>query len=316
AIKGGPALADRDRPMEAFGGAPRPNPGAVLAPVGGFEHPFGLIELVLRPTSAISGYQALSTAIDVAGITSLLLSPILEREAIMSDGRLALQAVIDSEMFTTVFQPIVDITERRTVGFEALTRFTDGVTPDRRLSEAAAVGMSHDLEEAMARCAIKAAKDLPHGTWLAMNASPEFAMDGDRLARVVESSPVPVVVELTEHAVVDDYEALRQALARLPKGTRIAVDDAGAGYASLSHVLQLRPVFVKLDRAWVAGIERDFARQALVGALGSFADGIGCDLVAEGIETDAELVTLGELAVRLGQGYLLGRPAPLRVSSP
>jgi EAL domain-containing protein (putative c-di-GMP-specific phosphodiesterase class I)/DNA-binding NarL/FixJ family response regulator len=312
-IRGGPALAQHGRPS-GTPGRPAANPGAVLAPVGGFDHPFGVIELVLRMTSAVSGYQALSTAIDVAGISSLLLSPTLEREAVMDEGRLALQRVLDGKAYSTVFQPIVDIIERRTVGFEALTRFSDGMPPDRRLAEASAVGMRCDLEAAMALTAIEAAASLPPGTWLALNASPEFALSGGTLAGILSASTVPVVVEMTEHAVVDDYEALRQALGRLPGGTRLAVDDAGAGYASLSHVLQLRPTFVKLDRAWVAGIERDFARQALVGALASFAEGIGCELVAEGIETDEELQTLGELSVRFGQGFLLGRPAPLRVS--
>jgi EAL domain-containing protein (putative c-di-GMP-specific phosphodiesterase class I)/DNA-binding NarL/FixJ family response regulator len=311
-IKGGPALAQEGRPSAL--GRPSANPGAVLAPVGGFDHPFGVIELVLRMSSAVSGYQALSTAIDVAGISSLLLSPTLEREAVMDEGRLAMQKVLDGKTYWTVFQPIVDIAERRTVGFEALTRFSDGVPPDRRLAEATAVGMRCDLEAAMALTAIESASALPPGTWLAVNASPEFALSGDTLAGIVSASPVPIIVELTEHAVVDDYDALRRALGHLPVGTRVAVDDAGAGYASLSHVLQLRPTFVKLDRAWVAGIERDFARQALVGALASFAEGIGCELVAEGIETDEELETLGELSVRFGQGFLLGRPAPIRVS--
>ncbi len=313
-IRGGPALAQEGRPSDSPGGPPA-NPGAVLAPVGGFDEPFGVIELVLRSTSALTGYQALSTAIDVAGIASLLLAPTLERDAQLDDGRSALRQILDEQAFFTVFQPVVDITERRIVGYEALTRFTDGVPPDRRLTEAGAVGMGHDLEEAMARCAVMAARRLPSGMWLAVNSSPEFAMAESRLPAALVTSPVPVVVELTEHAVVDDYEELRRALGRLPAGTRIAVDDAGAGYASLAHVLQLRPTFVKLDRAWVAGIERDFARQALVGALSTFAEGIGCVLVAEGIETDSELETLGELGVRLGQGYLLGRPAPLHVTT-
>ena len=103
---------------------------------------------------------------------------------------------------------------------------------------------------------------------------------------------------------------MTRALKLLKPGTRLAVDDAGAGYASLRHILTLRPDFIKLDRDWVEAIDGDAARQALVAGLLHFARSLGARLVAEGIETEAELTTLQAIGVELGQGYLFARPAP------
>jgi EAL domain-containing protein (putative c-di-GMP-specific phosphodiesterase class I) len=119
-----------------------------------------------------------------------------------------------------------------------------------------------------------------------------------------------VICEITEHVAIEDYPAIRSALERLA-GIRVAVDDAGAGFASFRHILELRPSFVKLDRSLVAGIDGDPVRQALIAGMRHFALAAGCFLVAEGIETEAELATLRELEVPLGQGYLLGRAEPV-----
>ena len=116
------------------------------------------------------------------------------------------------------------------------------------------------------------------------------------------------MLEVTEHAVISDYAAFRAAVAGSGPDVQIAVDDAGAGFASLRHIVELRPHIVKIDRSLVAGIDADPARQALLAGLRHFADSQGCSLIAEGIETEAELATLVALDVRAGQGYLLGRP--------
>ena len=88
----------------------------------------------------------------------------------------------------------------------------------------------------------------------------------------------------------------------------VSIDDAGAGFASLRHVLELKPEFMKLDRSWIAGLDRDPARQALVAGLSHFARATGCRLIAEGVETEAELAALRAFDVELGQGFLFGRP--------
>jgi EAL domain-containing protein (putative c-di-GMP-specific phosphodiesterase class I) len=158
---------------------------------------------------------------------------------------------------------------------------------------------------------------LPEPAWLNINVSPELVLAGEPLAPILAGSARPVVLELTEHVAITDYPALRAALERLGPNVRLAVDDAGAGFASLRHILELRPDYVKLDRAIVKGVDRDPARQALVAGLVYFAARTGAILVAEGVETEAEVHQVRELGVPLAQGYRLGRPGlATRVAGP
>lgn len=136
-------------------------------------------------------------------------------------------------------------------------------------------------------------------------------MRGDALANLVATVKRPIVLELTEHERVDDYNLLREGLDKLGDQVRLSVDDAGSGFSSLRHVLTLQPHFVKLDLSLVRNIHRDPARQALVAGIEYFATETQSRLIAEGIETDEEMEALQRLDVELGQGYLLGRPAPL-----
>jgi EAL domain-containing protein (putative c-di-GMP-specific phosphodiesterase class I) len=128
---------------------------------------------------------------------------------------------------------------------------------------------------------------------------------------VLEACEREIVLEITEHAPVESYADLTAALDLLRSQVRIAVDDAGAGYAGLQHILEIRPDIVKLDIALVRGVDGDPVRRALVAGMVAFAREGGCSLLAEGIETDSELSTLQTLGVALGQGYLLGRPASI-----
>ena len=157
--------------------------------------------------------------------------------------------------------------------------------------------------------AVERATTLPGGAWVSLNASAKLLTRRD-MRDAVSSLDRLVVVELTEHERIDDYEMVTDALAGFKPGTRLAVDDAGAGYASMRHILTLRPDLIKLDRDWVEAIEGDAARQALVAGLQHFAQSLGAKLVAEGIETEPELDTLRRIGVELGQGYLFARPAP------
>jgi EAL domain-containing protein (putative c-di-GMP-specific phosphodiesterase class I) len=118
------------------------------------------------------------------------------------------------------------------------------------------------------------------------------------------------VLEITEQSPVEDYDAVHEAVRSLGPDVRLAVDDAGAGFASLRHIIELRPQFVKLDMALVRGIDRDPARQALVAGMVYYAGATGCALIAEGVETEGERRTLRRLGVSFGQGYLLGKPGP------
>ena len=248
--------------------------------------------------------------LEVADVTAALLSADFQADQEQMRARASLEAIIAGQAFTPHFQPLVSLADRAVVGYEALTRFADGTPPDIRFAEAERLGLGHELELATLRAALQAAASLPSATFLALNVSPSLVLVGEGLGLGLAARAQELVLEITEHARIDDYAALRAALCRIDPPVRVAVDDAGAGYASLAHILALRPAYVKLDLSWIRDIETDPARQALVAGLVHFAAEVGCDLIGEGIETEAELRTLRRLGVPLGQGFLFGRPLP------
>ncbi len=241
------------------------------------------------------------------------MAPLLDREA--GGGRLgvAVRQALDTGDFYPVFQPIVDLAEGELVGYEALTRFAEELTPDAAFRAAARAGIQRELELATLRLALRQGGSLLQpGQFLSVNLSPEVLVSaGGELGRLLHRRRHDVVVEITEHSQVADYDELRTAVGRLGPRVRLAVDDAGAGYSSLRHILELRPSFVKLDLSLVQGMEQDPAREALAAGMQHFAERSGFQLIAEGVENHRELAQLRSLGVRLGQGYLLGRPLPL-----
>jgi PAS domain S-box-containing protein len=218
--------------------------------------------------------------------------------------------IIARHAFRPVFQPIVSMATGATVGFEALTRFTDGRSPDQVFGTAKTTGLGLELERATLEAAMGDAEALPRDAWLSLNVSPALLTAGTNLRQLLRAPGRGLVLELSEQDRVDDYKAVRSALAGLGPGVRLAVDDAGAGQANLAHIVELRADFVKLDARLVQGIDTDVVRRALIVGLQHFAEQSGCTLIAEGIETDAELRTLRDMKVPFGQGYLLGKPAP------
>lgn len=223
------------------------------------------------------------------------------------------RAIADDTALTTVFQPIIRLADTEVVGFEALSRFADpaGTPPDRWFSEASSVGLGPDLELKAMRTALQYLPTIPDGVFLALNASPELVLSR-KLENLQDVSSLDrLVLELTEHAAVEDYGVIQERLAPFrEKGMRVAIDDTGAGFASLRHILLLQPEIIKLDISITRSIDRDPARRALASALVSFAADVGAHLIAEGVETAAELQTLVKLGVEWAQGYHLGRPAP------
>ncbi|HXF72903.1 MAG TPA: EAL domain-containing protein [Actinomycetota bacterium] len=212
-----------------------------------------------------------------------------------------------------VFQPVVRLATGGVAGYEALARFPGGGRgPDEWFAEAATVGSLVELELATARLALEHLERIPGGGLLFLNLSPS-SITSPALLRALEGAAAHrVVLEVTERAPVADYPALREALDALRRaGARFAVDDAGAGWASLQHVLELSPDFIKLDRALVRGVEDDRSRRALVEGLLPVAAGMDAQVIAEGIEGAAQLEALRALGVPLGQGFFLGRPAEL-----
>ncbi len=212
-----------------------------------------------------------------------------------------------------VFQPVVRLATGGVEGYEALARFPGaGRAPDEWFAEAATVGSLVELELATARLALEHLDRIPRGGLLFLNLSPS-TVTSPALRRELEGAAAHrLVVEVTERAPVADYSALREALDALRgAGARFAVDDAGAGWASLQHVLELSPDFIKLDRALVRGVEEDPSRRTLVEGLLPVAAGMDAQVIAEGIEGAAQLEVLRDLGVPLGQGFFLGRPAEL-----
>ena len=220
---------------------------------------------------------------------------------------------IDDDVVHAVYQPICTLAGS-TVGAEARARFRGPPArgPVRWFAEADEVGLLRELELAAVRAALVGLPDLPEHVFLAVNASPSTLCTAAFLRLIAASDGPRLVVEITEHARIDDYDALRETLDALRDfGVRIAIDDAGAGFASLRHILRLEPEFIKLDRTLIDGIEADRSRQALAAGLISFAEKIDATIVAEGIERLAEVEKLSELGVRYGQGYFFARPGPL-----
>jgi EAL domain-containing protein (putative c-di-GMP-specific phosphodiesterase class I)/response regulator of citrate/malate metabolism len=222
--------------------------------------------------------------------------------------------VLDDGGPTMVFQPIVDLVTADVVGLEALARFP--VDPARAteawFSEASAVGLRLDLELAAAAAALDHLPAIPSSAYVAVNAVPDTVLAPELLDLIEHVPGDRVVIELTEHAPVDDYVALNAAMEELREhGVRLAIDDAGAGFASLRHILQLSPDIIKIDNALTRNVYRDRPRRALAAALITFADELGAMVVAEGIQSRQELDALRELGVHYGQGFFLARPAPL-----
>lgn len=220
---------------------------------------------------------------------------------------------LDGGPLTMVYQPIVNLRSNAIAGFEALARFSGEPVrpPNEWFAEAADLGLGTELELLAVESALGGLAQIPEGVYIAVNVSPETALDA-RLASTIESVAERVVIELTEHAAVSEYESLVARMRYLRElGSRLAVDDAGAGYASLQHILRLSPDIIKLDIDLTRGIDNDPARRALAVALVQFGNDIGAAVAAEGIERPGELETLRRIGASSGQGYLLGHPAPL-----
>jgi EAL domain-containing protein (putative c-di-GMP-specific phosphodiesterase class I)/ActR/RegA family two-component response regulator len=227
----------------------------------------------------------------------------------LTEGRIR-QVLDDAGALRLVFQPICTL-DGRLVGAEALSRFRGPPRrgPERWFAEASEVGLRTELELLAVRAALAELPQLPSDSYLSVNVSPATVVRRSFRKLFREVDGARVVVEVTEHAPVADYGRMQKAIVQLrADGVRLAIDDAGAGFASLRHILRLDPDFIKLDRALIHGIAEDSSRQALAVGLISFAKEIGATIVAEGIETKGELHALKKLGVRYGQGFFLARP--------
>jgi EAL domain-containing protein (putative c-di-GMP-specific phosphodiesterase class I)/CheY-like chemotaxis protein len=258
-----------------------------------------------------------SVSADVVDGIVLELSSQLRREEIELERVHArvdeIQRFVNGEGLAIHVQPIVDLSTRETVGFEALARFRSlpPRPPNEWFAEAAALELGTQLELATIERAVALLPAVPDTAYLSLNCSHRTVAVPELLHLLAEDAK-RLVVEITEHEPVEDYDQLARSLQPLRDlGVRIAIDDAGAGYASLRHTLALGPDIVKVDISLTRSIDMDRGRRALASALISFADEMDMTIVAEGIETEAELATLVDLGVRYGQGYHLAEPAEL-----
>jgi EAL domain-containing protein (putative c-di-GMP-specific phosphodiesterase class I) len=267
-----------DRPVDGPAPAPTPNAG--------------------RPLSGTSGSPA-----DVGACAGAVT---LER----------IRAVLaDPERITMGFQPILDVRSARTAGWEVLARF-DGVSsppPDVWFAEAYGHGLGVDLEAATLRRSLSTLRMRAPGTFISLNVSPAALGVPDIEALIAGSAPLNgLVVELTEHRAPPQTGPWTQACERLRAlGATIAIDDIGKGWAEMLQILDLHPQIIKVDKDVVRGVAEDAARQALLRFLGLFAEQINAWVLAEGVETWAELRVLAELGVPLVQGWLTGTPDPV-----
>ncbi len=222
--------------------------------------------------------------------------------------------VLDARDFDIVLQPIFELGSHRPSGFEALCRFRPEPyrSPDKWFAEAAAIGLGPDLEVAVIAKALELLDHLPADVYLSVNASPDTVSLGC-LDEAFAGRPLErIVLEVTEHVSVEDYEGLIEETRKWRyRGVKLAIDDAGAGYSGLQHIIRLSPDILKLDMSLTSGIDSDPAKRSLAAALVHFAAESACIIVAEGIETAEEEATLASLGVHRGQGWLLGRPGPL-----
>ncbi|HJQ72463.1 MAG TPA: EAL domain-containing protein [Actinomycetota bacterium] len=272
-------------------------------------------ELVQGIEKVAQGGTSLSAEV-MTGVVAELAAQ-LRREEIERDADLGLRG--DIERFVSghgiwmVYHPLMDLETREEIGVEALARFGSIPLkpPDRWFAQATAVELGLQLELRAMKEALDGLSRIPDGAFLSINCSHRTAASTE-LAEQLDGMEKRIVLEITEHEAIDDYGGLAEALEPLrARGLRVAVDDVGAGYASLRHALQLAPDMVKMDISLTHDIDRDAGRRALAAALISFAAETDMTIVAEGIETAGELHALRQLGVRYGQGFYLARPAPL-----
>jgi EAL domain-containing protein (putative c-di-GMP-specific phosphodiesterase class I) len=248
----------------------------------------------------------------LAHAASLVIEPGVREQLRSDEIAQRLLPLMETGGPVVVLQPIVELSTGDRVGAEALSRFPQewGKAPDVCFGEAHSIGLGHQLE----LLALERAADhlATVDGYVSMNVSPATLLTPECSA-LLERLPLErVLLELSEHDPVDDYDALRATLAPLrSRGMRLAIDDVGAGFSSLRHIVVTTPDVIKLDRSLVDGVTADPVLRTLVRSLVDFGHGCDASVVAEGVETVADAATLRSLDVDHGQGWHFGRPGPV-----
>jgi EAL domain-containing protein (putative c-di-GMP-specific phosphodiesterase class I) len=249
-----------------------------------------------------------------AELVSRHLEPLNDEHRARKQVRRAVRAVLADGGPAVAMQPIIRIASMEVAGYEALARFPGNPrwTPDRWFRHAEQVGLGPALEAAAVHAALQHLPCLPPAMSLNINVSAGALLAGSAIQTMVSDAgnAARVVLELTEHQSITHPEELSEALSSLRMaGVRIAVDDAGSGYAGLERVVSIGPEVLKIDRGLVGGVADHPRRRAMCEALVGFAQRTGTLLIAEGVETEADLRALRGLGVTHAQGFLLGHPS-------
>jgi EAL domain-containing protein (putative c-di-GMP-specific phosphodiesterase class I) len=234
------------------------------------------------------------------------------------------ETILDQQVYS-VYEPIVEVTTRTVFGYESLIRGAAGGelhSPMALFQAAEDEDLVFELDCLCRASGLRGAIGLPSGTKLFLNILPTTIHDpnfrADRLIQTLAEcklSPTDVVFEISEQESIASFSSFKEFRDEYRGlGFQFALDDTGAGYAGLETLLEISPEFVKVDRAFVAGIDTDPVRKATLVALKSVAETIGARIIGEGLDTLEELETLGELGIPFGQGWLFGKPTPLRAS--
>jgi EAL domain-containing protein (putative c-di-GMP-specific phosphodiesterase class I)/putative methionine-R-sulfoxide reductase with GAF domain len=246
--------------------------------------------------------------------STFVASVVCPEAALNSATRERIRRTLTGDGFSIVLQPIFSLLTGRVVGSEALSRFEGRPQrePDYWFAEAASVGLGSAVELFAIERALSLLPDMPEPLRMGVNAGPATFGSPELLALLSASTPSRIIVELTEHVGIEDYPGLRRASKALRGiGCRVALDDTGTGFASLSLLLEVSPELIKLDRTMTRDIDSDPVRRALARAIVAFGQEVGAEVVAEGIETAAELDVLVDLGIGYGQGFHLARPGSL-----
>lgn len=262
-------------------------------------------EMQVATTRLLAGIGGTAAAPPTVQFAANVISP---RMASEHAKREEIMQIIDERAFDILLQPIVDLASWRPIGYEALARFRyPHGSPESVLADAHRVGLGIELDLALSTEALALRSRLPSDVYLAINVGPRLFAD-PRFSELLGDA-TGIVFEITEQHPISNHPGTATVIADLrARGNRLAIDDTGAGFASLSHLLHLRPDIVKLDRDLTIGIDRDPIRQALTTALVTFCDSTGASIVAEGIENAEQLEMVRSLGVGQGQGFHIGRP--------
>lgn len=264
-------------------------------------------------TQVLTEIASTTTTLDASRFVANVMAPGLAADLDLAQ---TVREIIAQQEIDIVVQPIFDLQTGQLYACEALSRFPRQPqrSPDWWFATAHRLGLGVELELLAFTKALAIMPELPPGIRLGINLGPEALMSDECIEILDKVSTQLLTIELTEHEMVQDYEALthRLALIRL-RGIRLSVDDMGTGYSGLSHILKLLPNAVKFDISITTNVNNDPVKQALAVALVQFAQSIGANVIAEGIETAQEAQTLKDLGITHGQGYFLGRPGPAQL---